>query len=746
MKNFIAECRRRQVFRLAGLYIVGAWVALQVAALAFDNWGIPTEAMRFVWIGAMIGFPIVLVLGWRFDLSGGRLYRTGNTEADADRSLLRNDYLVLGASATAVLTMAAVLIVGILQTRGTLPDRGSKRELDPSAIAVLPFTDMSPRRDQGYLSDGIAEELLNLLARVPELRVISRTSSFAFKGQALEIPEIARRLKVGYVLEGSVRKAGDQIRITAQLIETRSDSHVWSENYDRELENVFAIQDDIAQSVVASLQALLLEAPVTNPAVPLIETNPRAYELVLRGRHVLHEQNVESFRRAREFFEQAVEIAPDYAPAHAGLAKSLKQLVDFRGLDPAATEPAIEAALSRALRLDPQDPDALTTRGKILWNTDVEKAREYWRRAIEINPSDSDAYRWLGYSYRATEPARYLENIRKGYQVNPTNAFMNLHMVLAMIMFGQFDEGLEVTADYHRLDPDAWQPYRWAANILGFQGRRQDALKIYYGAYQNDQDSMRYNELLWHLIDHISAPNELIAAWLDEWKTRAGENYFSSGTDLGPEGAYYLVSGRPDEAVRFITRAWEQGKEDPWFVAYLTLRATADYARVREIYELAFLEFGQDPLQFNPEIFRWDVFTDYALALKHTGEPELAMKLIGEILAYVDQLLAQGVVFGPGNHHLYTHVTMLRAIGDEPRLALEALRRSAATGFFACAVCLRVFPHFNSLRDMPEFEKLVLGLEEKNADAIRRLADEGMLLTPQEVLAIDKIDFDPFAR
>jgi tetratricopeptide (TPR) repeat protein len=442
-----------------------------------------------------------------------------------------------------------------------------------------------------------------------------------------------------------------------------------------------------------------------------------------------------------------VEFDPDYAPAHAGLAKALKQYLDFSRAAPDEFIPDIEASLERALELDPHDPDALTTRGKMYWGRDVEKARTYWRRALAVNPNDSDAYRWLGYSYRATEPTLYLENIQSGYRVNPTNAFMNNHMVIALINFGRLDEALAVARDFHRLHPDAWQPYAWAARILAFQGRRADSLKIYYRAFQQDPESMRYNFLLWHLIDHISAPYELIYLCLQFWKDREGGKYLDLGTDLGPEAAYYLVSGQPQKAVQFLTDAWKKGAESAWLLAYVALRATHDYASAREFYERAAEELGFELNRFDPEIWRWDIYTDLALVFKQTGDPVLASALLQDTVEYGEFLIGEQILFGPGDHHLSFHLVMLHAVAGRPQQAIAALRDAMASGYHVCGACLRVFPHFNTLRGVePEFDALVAENEARNAAAIQRLDAEDMLLSPEEVLALDPIEFDPFAN
>jgi TolB-like protein len=314
------------------------------------------------------------------------------------------------------------------------------------SIAVLPFRDMSPAGDQEYLSDGIAEELLNVLARLPDLRVISRTSSFAFKGQALEVPEIARRLKVAHVLEGSVRKSGNTIRVTAQLIEARSDTHLWSETWDRELTDVFAIQDEIAGSVVRSLRPVLLGEQPGIVELAVVETSTQAYEMVLRGRHLLHQFTGDTARRAEAWFAEAITIDPNYAPAHTGLAEAMRQQMSIGESDRSLVVPRVEAAVTRALELIPDEPDALALRGYLRFfmtsPPDIDGARHAWRRAIESNPSNRDGLRWLAFTYIDDDPHRFLDLMQEAYRVDPTHAITNGQLIMALSVFGRFDDAV----------------------------------------------------------------------------------------------------------------------------------------------------------------------------------------------------------------------------------------------------------------------------------------------------------------
>ena len=387
LTDFLKEARRRRVFRLVALYIVGAWVALQAADLAFPGLSIAESAIRYVWMGAILGLPIALFLGWRYDIIGGRIVRTAVSDVDVDPSIGRADYAILAALLVVVAVTAFGLIGEISKTRITEPARFSVTDIDPRSIAVLPFVNMSDDASNEYFADGLSEELLNLLAKIPELRVAARTSSFSFKDQNLEIPVIAARLNVAHVLEGSVRKAGNQIRITAQLVKADDGFHVWSKTYDRKLENIFAVQDEIAAAVVDALKITLLgEAPKAT------ETNPEAYALYLQGRYFYNQGTAESNKQAETLLMQALDIDPSFAPAWTELASVYWMQAGNFGYRP--TEEDIELAhhaIQQALDIESEygRAYAILARIEMFYDWDFAAASRHLQHALALDSGDA---------------------------------------------------------------------------------------------------------------------------------------------------------------------------------------------------------------------------------------------------------------------------------------------------------------------------------------------------------------------
>jgi TolB-like protein/DNA-binding winged helix-turn-helix (wHTH) protein/Tfp pilus assembly protein PilF len=637
--------------------------------------------------------------------------------------------------------LGIALVAGYLVVSRTVldePPTASMPAATDLSIAVLPFEDLSPERNQAYLSDGIAEELLNALAQIDELRVISRASSFALRrADGMSTPELARRLDVAYLLQGAVRKAGDRVRVTAQLIDVRSDTHLWSQAYDRTLEDVFAIQDEISAQVVEALKIELLVPPAGTGV-----TDPEALELVLKGRYEITKRTSRSLRRAEELFEQAIAIDPDYAPAHAGLAKSLVLRADPGNVGATSRRLRAEAILNRALALDPANSDALATKGLMLSLSDPEAARTLYEQAITHNSSNSDAYRWLALNYGQSDPARYLELMHRAYLVDPLVSGLNFHWAAALFHFGRHEEALVAARDWYELNPGFPGSYVLAGRVHLSAGRFDEAIKSYYRAYrmQPDWDVAR-TEVAWLM----AALNDLELAelWSREWQSHDARSDTDRAEALVLQIMLCDLRGKREQAQRLLAETEE--RHPAWWAstgrAYVLLR---DFDRARQAWERGLTE---------PELeitTRWEVvkIADYALSLQHTGALERAEQLVSTALATTDRQLAAGMV----HYALWTGVrknlrmqaAALHAMRGELRPSLAALRQDALHGGVWCPACLRRDPQFDRLNDAPGFAAILAEQEARNDAQWRRLADQGLLLTPQEVLQLDDFPFDPF--
>lgn len=451
--NFLREARRRRVFRVAGIYVVFAWVVLQVADLAFPAFDVPESALRYVWYGAVLGFPIALIFGWRFDIVGGRILHTPDSAHKADLSLNRTDYVILTAFSMVIIAITAGLVGGISETQSTLPDQVLAEELDPASIAVLPFVNMSPDPDNEYFADGLSEELLNGLANVKGLSVIARTSSFSFKNQNIDVREIGRKLSVANILEGSVRVAGETFRVTAQLVDSRNGVHRWSQTYDRSMHDVFAIQDDISRNIVLALKDVMDIDEASSSSVSTTE-NPEAYSYYLRGRALLRQYfwpDTDIYEQAIDNFKHAVGIDPGFSDAFVALADAHFGLAEWYSSNYMPIEANEEAtlagdALRVAIGLVPDSSEAMRALGMI--SDDEVESEKAFRQAIAINPNNVDAALRLGYLLLYQKNIESgAKMIRKAHSLDPLNYETMDALALVLHKEGKLKE----SSEYSRL-------------------------------------------------------------------------------------------------------------------------------------------------------------------------------------------------------------------------------------------------------------------------------------------------------
>jgi serine/threonine-protein kinase len=349
--------------------------------------------------------------------------------------------------------IVAILAVSIYFTARTRA-RAAGHPPEVASIAVLPFADLSPDRDQEYFCDGMTEEIIDALAKVDGFRVVARTSSFAFKGKQQDIREIGRKLNVATVLEGSVRKDGKRLRVTAQLNSVADGYHLWSETYERELKDVFSVQDEISKSIVNTLQLKL--ANPTRQAKPPSE-NVEAYDLYLQGRYHWGRWRTEGAERALQFFQQAIEKDPNYAAAYAGMADSYAWLGFFGTLPPNEVMPKARAAAEKALALDDSLAQAHNSLGyvKALYEFDWQAAEREFRRAVQLNPGLSDAHFGYGVVYlgpQGHEPEA-LRQMQLARDLDPLSPLINTYLATAYMFNGQRDEALAFDKKALDLDP-----------------------------------------------------------------------------------------------------------------------------------------------------------------------------------------------------------------------------------------------------------------------------------------------------
>ena len=394
--GFFSELKRRRVARVAGAYVIVVWMALEILLETGPILGMPGWVARLAVTLGFIGFPVTIVLAWVYDLTSDGVIRTPSLEEQEQHGVEPDAPMVVRPRPIRLAGVFGAGIIVALVGFGAYAAFSPSSVIRPAAIqsvAVLPFHDLSQAGDQGYFADGVAEELINRLARVGDLRVAARTSSFAFRDREAALPEIARELGVDAVVEGSVRRSGDQLRVTVELVDAATGFQLWSEKYDRAVDDIFAIQDDIATAIVDALQVHL------SPSASSLRAgtdNVRAHDAYLLGLARWHARTEDDLTRALEYFEEALAEDRSYAPAYAGVALTYAVLPAY-GEVPAelAAERGSEAA-ARALALDAQNAEAHAAIGQIAqgleWN--LEAAEMAYTRALEFQPSYATGHQW----------------------------------------------------------------------------------------------------------------------------------------------------------------------------------------------------------------------------------------------------------------------------------------------------------------------------------------------------------------
>lgn len=462
----IRELRRRRMFRTVAFYIIAAWVILQVADLAFPGMGIPEHAIRYVWIGAFLGFPLAILFAWVYQITPEGIVRTAPLGAGEtpDISLKQADYVLL-----VTLALIAVLItLGLLaEIRDSGPgdtEVASAREINPNSIAILPLNNLTGDPAQDYFVDGMHETLTAVMAQINALHVISRTSTDVYRAVARPLPEIARELRVAHVMEGSVSRAGDRVRITLQLIDAATDKHLWAENYDRDLSDILALQSEVAQTVAERIRVRLSVGEQRRLAEAR-KINPETYRAYLRGIYYLNQFTPEGFAKGMAHLHEAVASDPGDPLAYAALARGYSLIGHGANPPPDAWARAKEAATKAAL-LDPGLPEAHTALAEIslYYDWDWEAARASFERAIELNPSQDWAHAHYGWYFQLIGDApRAIEEMGKAQEIGPLMPLWPAW--LAWLYWGesQLDEALAAAQKSLELEPT----FPWGLYVLG---------------------------------------------------------------------------------------------------------------------------------------------------------------------------------------------------------------------------------------------------------------------------------------
>ena len=455
--NFFAELKRRNVYKVAVAYAVVGWLIAQISTQIFPFLEIPNWVVRLIIVLIAIGFPIALVIAWAFEATPEGIKRTEIADAmPAVAGQKKHAWIYV------VIVGAAISVALFFLGRYTAQSREGGRppatagSLPQKSIAVLPFDNLSRDPDNAFFAEGVQDEILTRLAKVADLKVIARTSTQKFKSAPADLREVAKQLDVTNILEGSVQKVNDQVRVNVQLINALTNAHLWAEIYDRKLSDIFAVQSDIAKTVADTLQAKLTGAEKQMMAAQPT-TDTAAYELYHKGRSLWEKRSGDNIPKAIAFYEQAIARDPNYALAYAGLSSAYIILPFWAGVDRLdASSKAKDAAL-KALRLDPNLAEAHLALGKVLFFSEIDlpgALREY-QRAIELQPNDATAHHWLGNDALAAL-GRFEEAIAQGkraVELDPLSPVINTDFGTTFYYAHRYDESARQLRKTLEIDP-----------------------------------------------------------------------------------------------------------------------------------------------------------------------------------------------------------------------------------------------------------------------------------------------------
>lgn len=490
--TLFAELKRRNVYKVAVAYVVVAWLLIQAASILFPTFDAPPWAMKVLVALLVLCFPVALVLSWAFEITpeGIKL----ESEIAAKKSITRKTGRKIVGLTIAVAIVAAGLLVFQMAGRDRWAHRSAEGNpeggrpgspplpIPAKSIAVLPFDNLSRDPDNAYFCEGVQDEILTRLAKVADLKVISRTSTQHFKSAPDNIPEIAKKLGVMHILEGSVQKASGQVRVNVQLINAMTDAHLWADTFDRNLTDIFAVETEIAKAIAEVLQAKLTGSEKTSMSNKPTE-NPEAYELYLKGRFFWNKRTATDLWKSIEFFNQAIEKDPGYALAYAGEAQAWSLLSAYNGASPADSYPQAEAFARKALALDANCAEALVGSGsfKARYQFDVRGALKDYERAIQLNPNDSTAHHWLGGDcFAATgQHAREVAELKRALELDPLSLIINSNLGVAYNRAGRFEEAVAQFRKAVQMDDRFYPAHREYALALELQGKIPEAISEY---------------------------------------------------------------------------------------------------------------------------------------------------------------------------------------------------------------------------------------------------------------------------
>ena len=563
--NFFAELKRRNVYKVAVAYAVIAWLLVQIATQVFPFFEIPNWAVRLVVLLLILGFPVALILSWAFEITPEGIKLESEIEPDKSITVHRGRKIVGLTIALAVIA-AGLLAFQLLRSKSASSGVVSPptvvstaAEVANKSIAVLPFANLSRDPDNAYFAAGIQDEIITRLAKITELKVISCTSTQRFKSAPDDLPAIAKQLGVANILEGSVQRTTDQLRVNVQLVEAATDAHLWADTFDRKLTDIFKIESEIAKTVAETLQAKLSGSEQHAIAARPTE-NTEAHQLYLKGRFFWNKRTGQNLNKAAEYFKSAIAADPKYALAYVGLADSYVLMPLYGAGVPLDCYPQAKAAAKKALELDDALGEAHTSLAQVLcyFDFDFSQATREFQRAIELNPNYATAHQWYGNS-DLVALARFDDataEVKRAIELDPLSLVINTDLGTTYYRARRYDEAIEQLRKTLEMDPGFYYA-RWN---LGSALVAKGDLDAAIGEYQQAR-ALSDNPLMLGLLAHaygFSGNKAEAMKILDQLAALSKQRYVSAYTFA----LVYLGLGDKEEALRWLAKSYQDRAGD----------------------------------------------------------------------------------------------------------------------------------------------------------------------------------------
>ncbi|MEO6969488.1 MAG: tetratricopeptide repeat protein [Chthoniobacterales bacterium] len=553
-RNFFAELKRRNVYKVAVAYAVVAWLLIQAASILFPTFEAPVWVMKVLVAVIILGFPIALVFSWAFEITPEGIKR--EEDIAPNESIARHTgRKIVGISVVVAVIAAGLFVFQFLRPRLTSADAPltTAAGIPDKSIAVLPFDNLSRDPDNIYFSEGIQDEILTRLAKSAELKVVSRTSTERFKSSPSSVHEIAQELGVANILEGSVQKENNEVRVNVQLIKAATDAHLWAETYDRKLTDIFAVESEIARTVAGTLQAKLTGSAEHVLASRPTES-PEAHQLYLRGRYFWNRRTLANLKTAIGYFDQAIERDPSYALAYAGLADSYSLMPVYSNNPPKEDIARALAAAHRALELDDTLAEAHTSLANALEvDFQFSAAEQEFKRAIALNPSYATAHQWFGECFQAQGRfAESLAQLQQAHELDPLSLIINSVLGSNLGTVGHLDAAVEQFHKTLEIDSNFGPAHFMLGEVLEAKGDLKGAKAAYEKAAAIGRTPMR--EAMIARMDVMTGQREEARKILDAL-TNSPE---PGSAQPYPLALIHLAFGEKEEALRLLEQAYEE--------------------------------------------------------------------------------------------------------------------------------------------------------------------------------------------